>query len=190
MQHQSHCKFMIYSLHGTPVSPIHHPPISQHFAAACPAPTSHLPEIDALASYFIGRKETPSSLNLMAAACYPLDKNFSFRNHSSLAVSLLQTRFSTCVLDPHSHRLGHPSVHNQHCPLSLPKGSFLREQGSVSVCSRQGGSDCSFCGGCLVHCRQPSGIPGLSELDASQQPSTPVLRRKHCQCPLGGQFSF
>lgn len=39
-----------------PVSPIHHPPIFHHFAAACPALTSHLQEIDALASYFIGEK--------------------------------------------------------------------------------------------------------------------------------------
>lgn len=56
-KHGCHCEFMIYSLPRTPVSPINHPPISHHFAGACPAPTSHLREIDALASYFIGEKK-------------------------------------------------------------------------------------------------------------------------------------
>lgn len=47
---------MIYSLNRTPMSPINHPPIFYHFAEVCPALTSHLQEIDALASYFIREK--------------------------------------------------------------------------------------------------------------------------------------
>lgn len=43
-------------------------------------------------------------------------------------------------------------------------------------------------GGCSVHCKRYSSIPGFSKLDAIKHPFPRIVIRKHCQMSLGWTF--